>query len=72
MVLVTEEGLGGDIEPLRRAIENQPEIGRSCPVLLLVSKNAHRPGAADAARIAASRLASNIIVLERPLGSIRR
>jgi len=69
LVLITEEGLTGDLAPLRRAIDDQPAWS-DLPLVLLVSRNAHRPGAADAARIAASRLASNLVVLERPLGSV--
>lgn len=69
LVLVTEEALRADLQPLRRVIEDQPTWS-DLPFVLLVSKNVHRPGTADAARIAVSSLASNIVVLERPLGSV--
>ncbi|WP_269714759.1 PAS domain-containing protein [Caulobacter sp. NIBR2454] len=68
MVVVTEEGLAGDLRFLRQALEEQPSWS-DIPVLLLVSKNIHRPGAADAARISVRGLANNLVVLERPLGS---
>jgi len=69
VVLVTEEALRGDLQPLRAALAAQPDWSDT-PFILLVSRNSHNPRAGELARLALADLTTNLMVLERPLGSL--
>ncbi|AYV47632.1 hybrid sensor histidine kinase/response regulator [Caulobacter flavus] len=69
VVLITEEALRGKLDTLRAALAAQPDWSDT-PFILLVSRNAYRPRAGEIARLALADLTTNLIVLERPLGSL--
>ena len=69
VVLVTEEALRGDLQPLRAVLSAQPDWSDT-PFILLVARNSHHPRAGELARLALADLTTNLIVLERPLGSL--
>lgn len=64
-VLVTEEALDADLSDLRRALASQPEWS-DVPFMLLKAQRSGRPGASVHNRLLD--LATNTVVLERPLG----
>ena len=67
-VLVTEEALNGDVAPLRRALEAQPAWA-DVPFVILAARRTGSARREEAARAALVGMASNAIVLERPIGS---
>ncbi|WP_454716668.1 ATP-binding protein [Caulobacter segnis] len=69
VVLVTDEALRGDLSPLRKALEQQPEWSDT-PFILLVARNTRQPNGPELARLALGDLTTNLIVLERPLSSV--
>ena len=69
VVLITEEALRGKLDTLRAVLAAQPDWSDT-PFILLVSRNAYRPRAGEIARLALADLTTNLIVLERPLGSL--
>ena len=69
VVLITEEALRGKLDALRAALAAQPAWSDT-PFILLVSRNAYHPRAGEIARLLLADLTTNLIVLERPLGSL--
>ncbi|KSB91903.1 hybrid sensor histidine kinase/response regulator [Caulobacter vibrioides] len=69
VVLVTEEALRGKLDALRAALAAQPAWSDT-PFILLVSRNTYHPRAGEIARLVLADLTTNLIVLERPLGSL--
>jgi PAS domain S-box-containing protein len=69
VVLITEEALRGKLDALRAALAAQPTWSDT-PFILLVSRNAYHPRAGEIARLLLADLTTNLIVLERPLGSL--
>ena len=67
-VLLTEEALPRDSAPLRTALARQPEWS-DVPFVLLAASRAGRMRGAEAARIRFAGLATNSVVLDRPLGA---
>ncbi len=67
-VLLTEEALVGDLEPLRAALAAQPAWSE-VPFLLLSARKVGSSRGADAARLRLPDISTNVILLERPLGS---
>ncbi|MHA6492705.1 hybrid sensor histidine kinase/response regulator [Pseudomonas borbori] len=68
-VLVTEEALGGDMAPLQWALEAQPSWS-DVPFILLSARQVGRIQPHEAARLRLPDVATNVIVIERPLGSV--
>ncbi len=66
-VLLTEEALTGDIDKLRGALATQPDWS-DVPFVLLAAQRTGRTPNAQLSRLAIFDLASNSVVLERPLG----
>jgi PAS domain S-box-containing protein len=66
-VLLTQEALREDLGPLRQALRAQPAWS-DIPFILLASRQAGR-AAIDTIRQTLFEIATNVIVLERPLGS---
>jgi PAS domain S-box-containing protein len=67
-VLVTEDGVRGDLTPLRHALARQPPWSEVPFILLAARQSSWVYGPPHRAR-ALSELASNVVVLERPLSS---
>ena len=67
-VLLTEEALVGDLEPLRAVLMAQPAWSE-VPFLLLSARKTGSSRGADAARLRLPDISTNVILLERPLGS---
>lgn len=68
MVLLTEEALEGDLAPLKQALDLQPPWS-TIPFVLLTSSHQRRTGS-ELLRHHFSELVTNLIILERPLGSM--
>ena len=68
VILIAEEGLIGDNAPLVDALERQPPWS-DVPFVLLAGRGQRQPNSAHAARDRLPEIATNVIVLERPLGS---
>ncbi|MBS0297593.1 MAG: response regulator [Proteobacteria bacterium] len=68
LVLVAEEALIGDPAPLRHALGRQP-IWSEIPFVLLAGRQGSRQQRADLARGRLPPEATNVVVLERPLGA---
>ena len=66
-VIITEEALAKDVERLRSALEKQPPWS-DIPFVLLAAARTSRSPNARLSQLARFDLASNSVVLERPLG----
>ena len=66
-VLLTQEAVGEDVSVLKPALERQPSWS-DVPFVLLIAASAGRSGRAEAARLKFLELATNSVVLERPIG----
>lgn len=64
-ILVTEEALAGDLRPLREALAAQPSWS-DIPIVLLKAQRSSRAPTRTSVRL--PDLATNTVVLERPLG----
>ncbi|MFC4727262.1 PAS domain-containing protein [Coralloluteibacterium thermophilus] len=69
VVLLTEEALQGELGVLARALEAQPAWS-DMPFVLLASPRTGRLRSAELARLKLPAVATNVIVLERPLGLV--
>jgi PAS domain S-box-containing protein len=67
-VLLTEEALRVPLEALETALNAQPPWSNTAFIMLAMPQSG-RAAPPDAPRLGLSRIASNMIVLERPLGS---
>lgn len=66
-VLLTQEALVGNMAALNEALEQQPPWS-DVPFVLLIAASAGRSGWAEAARLQFLELATNCVILERPIG----
>nr|WP_222184324.1 PAS domain-containing sensor histidine kinase [Geminicoccus harenae] len=69
LVLLTEEALKGDLNPLQAALAEQPTWSEVPIVLLTAPNNAPRQSRAELARARLPPAAVNVVVLERPIGA---
>ena len=66
-VLLTQEALVGNMAALNQALEQQPPWS-DVPFVLLIAASGGRSGRAEAARLQFLELATNCVILERPIG----
>jgi PAS domain S-box-containing protein len=66
-VLLTQEALVGDMAALNQALKRQPPWS-DVPFVLLIATSSGRSGRAEAARLQFHELATNCVILERPIG----
>jgi PAS domain S-box-containing protein len=66
-VLLTQEALVGDMAALNQALKRQPPWS-DVPFVLLIATSSGRSGRAEAARLQFLELATNCVILERPIG----
>ena len=68
-VLLTEEALQTDLLPLQRVLEAQADWS-DVPFVLLAARQGGRVRTSETLRLRLPDIATNVIVLERPLGSV--
>jgi PAS domain S-box-containing protein len=66
-VLLTQEALVGDMVALNEALDRQPPWS-DVPFVLLIAASGGRSRRAEAARLQFLKLATNCVILERPIG----
>ncbi|MFC5438829.1 PAS domain-containing hybrid sensor histidine kinase/response regulator [Rhodanobacter ginsenosidimutans] len=66
-VLLTQEALVGNMAALNQALDQQPPWS-DVPFILLIAASAGRSGRVETARLQFLELATNCVILERPIG----